>query len=139
MFFAVLGSVVAQLEGKTGSFVVVTDSSQPPTIHGFDTLSYERVVFTSYTLEDLVEKGISRQGADGTNRTLRPHGVVVHEGSLVDSIYVCTLAIRTHRRRLVISVFPTDNISICSGRMRARAPSSGFDSTARRSECSLLA
>lgn len=49
--------------------------------------SYERVDVLTYTVGDLERRGISPQAEDGRNRTLRPHGVVIHEAPLVDSIY----------------------------------------------------
>ena len=89
-FVALLGSGAGQLDGKTGNNVIMTTTSSdgPPTLLGFNARSYLLTTVRTYTLDELVARGISRiNPSTGENRTLRPASVVIQEGTLVDSIY----------------------------------------------------
>jgi len=73
------------IEGFATNVMLMTDAVGPA-IRGFNVRTYASSTPFSYTLENVIELGVSRM-FEGCNRTLRPHGIVLYEGEYADSIY----------------------------------------------------
>ena len=63
----------------TTDTIFFTDDVDPPTIRAFNLGTRLITKILSYTMADLVERGISPLHADGYNRTLRPRSMVFLE------------------------------------------------------------
>ena len=67
----------------------ITDAVQPPRVLAFDVRSKRMRTQVQYTVASLLGPEGLRDPltADGRNRTLRPHGIVLREGDIADTIY----------------------------------------------------
>ena len=89
-FLAVLLCVqrgLAFLDGVATDRALIADATNPPAVRAFNLRTFEMDTVVEYNLDNLIPLGVSMRAADGTNRTLRPAGLALLEGSLADAIY----------------------------------------------------
>ena len=132
----------------TTDTIFFTDDVDPPTIRAFNLGTRLISKILSYTMTDLVERGISPLHADGYNRTLRPRSMVfLDEGEGRASLYWAdarahvekrqalfgrSCAWAAHGRCLAKALWATAATAPSKPRRRVQAPSWGSGSTTLR-------
>ena len=74
-------------EGVAQNLVLITDATDPPAVRALNTRTLAMGTMVEYTLADLAALGIDPARSDGENRTLRPSGIALLEGTYSDTIF----------------------------------------------------
>ena len=86
----------------TTDTIFFTDDVDPPTIRAFNLGTRLITKILSYTMADLVERGISPLHADGYNRTLRPRSMVfLEDGEGRASLYWADARTHVEKRQAI--------------------------------------